>query len=159
MISISSKHLNLSEELDEISCPFSVDTHVRWNFYSWWASKQKMQLSFWYETQFFLSTRYHVLVIVVWSLSHVWLFMTPWTVACQAPLSSNISPSLLKFISTELVAAQPSHPLSPLSPPALKLSQHQGLFQWVSTLQQVAKELELQLQHQFFQWILWADFL
>ena len=44
-------------------------------------------------------------------------------------------------------AIQPSHPLSPTSPPALNLSQHQGLFQWVSFLHQVIKVLELQLQH------------
>ena len=43
-------------------------------------------------------------------------------------------------------------PLSPPSPPALSLSQHQGLFQWVSFAHQVAKVLELQLQHQSFQW-------
>ena len=47
-------------------------------------------------------------------------------------------------------AIQPSHPLSSPSPLALNLSQHQGLFQWVSSLQQVAKVLELQLQHQSF---------
>ena len=40
--------------------------------------------------------------------------------------------------------------LSPPSPPALNLSQHQGLFQWVGSLHQVAKGLELQLQHQSF---------
>ena len=45
-------------------------------------------------------------------------------------------------------AIQPSHPLSPPSPPALNLTQHQGLFQWVSSLHQVAKVLEFQLQHQ-----------
>ena len=39
-------------------------------------------------------------------------------------------------------AIQPSHPLSPPSPPASNLSQHQGLFQWLSSLQQVAKVLE-----------------
>ena len=43
-------------------------------------------------------------------------------------------------------AIQPSHPLSSPSPPALNLSQHQGLFQWVSSLYQVAKVLEFQLQ-------------
>ena len=47
-------------------------------------------------------------------------------------------------------AIQPSNPLSSPSP-SLKLSQHQGLFQWVSSLHQVAKVLELQLQHQSFQ--------
>ena len=39
------------------------------------------------------------------------------------------------------------------SPPAFNLSQHQGLFQWVSSLHQMDKVLEFQLQHQFFQWI------
>ena len=42
-------------------------------------------------------------------------------------------------------AIQPSHPLSSPSPPALTLSQHQGLFQLVSSLHQVAKVLEFQL--------------
>ena len=49
-------------------------------------------------------------------------------------------------------AIQPSHPLSSPSPPAFTLSQHRGLFKWVSSLHQVAKFLELQLQHQSFQW-------
>ena len=38
-------------------------------------------------------------------------------------------------------AIQPSHPLSSPSPPAFDLSRHQGLFQWVSSLHQVAKVL------------------
>ena len=50
-------------------------------------------------------------------------------------------------------AIQPSHPLSSPSLPALNISQHQGLFQWVSSSHQVAKVLELQLQHQSSQWI------
>ena len=45
------------------------------------------------------------------------------------------------------------------SPPAFNLSQHQGLFQWVSSSQQVAKVLEFQLQHQSFQWIFRTDLL
>ena len=40
---------------------------------------------------------------------------------------------------------QPSHPLSSPSPPALNLSQNQGVFQWVSSSHQVAKVLESQL--------------
>ena len=48
-------------------------------------------------------------------------------------------------------AIQPSHPLSPPSPPAFYLSQHQGLLQWVGSSNQVADVLEL--QHQSFQWI------
>ena len=46
-------------------------------------------------------------------------------------------------------AIQPCRPLSSLSPPAFNLSQQQGLFQWVSSLHQVARVLEL--QHQSFQ--------
>ena len=58
-------------------------------------------------------------------------------------------------------AIQPFHPLSSPSPPAFNLSQHQSLFQWVSSLYQVAKllEFQLQLQHQSFQWIFSSDFL
>ena len=55
-------------------------------------------------------------------------------------------------------ATQTFHPLSPL-PPAFNLSQHQGLFKWVTSSYQVAKLLELQLQHQSFQWILRIDIL
>ena len=47
-------------------------------------------------------------------------------------------------------AIQSSHPLSSPSPPALNLSQHQGLFQWVSSYHQVAKVLDFQLQYQSF---------
>ena len=54
---------------------------------------------------------------------------------------------------------QPSHPLSSPSPPAFNLSQYRGLFQWVGSLHQVAKAVELQLQHQSFQWIFRVDFI
>ena len=54
-------------------------------------------------------------------------------------------------------AIQPSHPLLSPSPPALNLSQHQGLFRWVSSSHQVAKLLEFQLQSQSFQWIFRMD--
>ena len=56
-------------------------------------------------------------------------------------------------------AIQPSHPLSSPSPPALNLSQHRGLFKWVSSSYQVAKVLEFQLQHESFQWKSRADLL
>ena len=52
---------------------------------------------------------------------------------------------------------QPLYPLSSPSPPALNLYQQQGLFKWVSSLHQVAKVLEFQLQHQSFQWTLRTD--
>ena len=60
-------------------------------------------------------------------------------------------------------AIQPSHPLSSAYL-ALNRSQHQGLFKWVSSLHQVAKELEFQLQHQFYPGLIsfriaWLDLL
>ena len=87
----------------------------------------------------------------VQSLSRVRLFVTPWTAARQASLSITNSQSLLKFMSIES-DIQPSHPLSSPSLLTFNLSQHQSLFQWVSSLHQVAKVLEFQLQHQSFQW-------
>ena len=56
-------------------------------------------------------------------------------------------------------AIQPSHPLLSPSPPAFNLSQHQGLFQRVSSSHQVAKVLEFQLQHQSHQWTPRTDLL
>ena len=93
-------------------------------------------------------------------LSHVQPLVTPWTAAHLASLSLTNCCSLPKPMSTELV--MPSNHLilwlSP-SPPALNLSQHQGLFKWVSSLHQVAKILEFQLQHQSFQWTHRIDLL
>ena len=70
---------------------------------------------------------------------------------------------LLEFTQTHIHwvgdAIQPSHLLSSPSPLALNLSLHQGLFQWVRSSHQVAKVLELQLQHQSFQWIFRTVFL
>ena len=70
---------------------------------------------------------------------------------------------LLELIQTHVHhigdAIQPSHPLSSPSSPTFNLSQHQGLFQWVSSSYQVAKVLELQLQPQSFQWIFRTDVL
>ena len=61
-------------------------------------------------------------------LSPVWLFVTPWTAACQASLSFTISQSFLKFMSIESIeSVMPFNHLIPchLSSPALSLSQHQ----------------------------------
>ena len=54
---------------------------------------------------------------------------------------------------------QTSHPVSSPSAPAFNLYQHQDLFKWVSSSHQVARVLEVQLQHQSFQWIFRTDFL
>ena len=70
---------------------------------------------------------------------------------------------LLEFTQTHVrrvrYAIQPSHSLSSPSPPAPNTSQHQSLFQGVSSLHQVAKVLEFQLQHQCFQWTPRTDLL
>ena len=62
---------------------------------------------------------------------------------------------LLEFAQTHVHrvsdAIQSCRPLLPPSSPALSLSQHQGLFQRVSSSHQVVTVLELQLQHQSFQ--------
>ena len=94
-------------------------------------------------------------------LSRVWLFVTPWTAARQASLSIQHQLPELAQIHVNRVgdAIQPSHPLSSPFPPVFNLSQHQGLFQGVSSSHQVAKVLKLQLQHQSFQWIFRTDFL
>ena len=56
-------------------------------------------------------------------------------------------------------AIQSSHSLSSPSPHAFNLSQHQGLFQWVTSLHQVVKVFEFQIQCQSFQWIFRTYFL
>ena len=72
--------------------------------------------------------------MAVQTLSRVWLFEIPWTAARPASLSFTISWSLLKLMSIESVM-QSNHLIlcCPPSPPACNLSQHQGLFQEVSS--------------------------
>ena len=86
----------------------------------------------------------------VQSISHVGLFATTWTAACQASPSITNSQRLLKFMSIQSVMASKHLILSSPSPPALNLFQHQGLFQSVGSLHQVAEVSELQLQPQSF---------
>ena len=89
---------------------------------------------------------------------------TPWT--CSSTPGSSVLHYLPEFAQSHVhwvsEILQPSQPLSPASSPAFSLSQHQGLFQWVSSSHQVVKVSELQLQHQSFQWIFridWFDLL
>ena len=88
----------------------------------------------------FIDTKF---VVVVQSLHRVQLFGTPWTVAHQVPLSSTISQSLLKFMPIELVML--SNYLIIFCPLLFLPSVFPsiGLFQWVDSLHQVAKVLEL----------------
>ena len=83
-------------------------------------------------------------IVFVQSLSHVWLW---YPVDCRIP-GFPVLHYLPEFAQTHVHwfsdAIQSFHSLSPPSPPALNLSQHWVLFQWVSSLHQVAKILELQ---------------
>ena len=109
--------------------------------------------------------------------NRMWRFLTKWKIEVPSVQFSSVPQSCLTLCnpmgcSTTVIlvhhqplelaqthvhrvddAIQPSHPLSSPSPPAFNLCQHQGLFQWVSSLNQVAKVLALQLQPQSFQWI------
>ena len=103
---------------------------------------------------------YMCIFVVVQLLSCVWFFVTLWTAAHQASLSFTISRSLLKLISIESV--MPSNHLVFCCPLLLLSSVFPSIrvfFQWVGSSHQVATILELQLQHQSFQWIFSIDFL
>ena len=104
-----------------------------------------------------------------------WVRKIPWSCCCSVAKSGLCNPIdcstpgylvlhyLLEFAQTHVYwvsdTIEPSRPLLHPSLFANSLSQHQLLFQWVSFLHQVAKLLELQLQHQSFQWIFRMDFL
>ena len=114
-----------------------------WSDLIWCASLYGNTIHFWF-------------VVIVQSWSPVWLW-TLWPVAHQASLFFTISQSLLKLISIKSGILSNHLILSPSCPSAHNLSQHQGLFQWVSSSHQVAKVLEFQHQHQSFQWTLRTD--
>ena len=96
----------------------------------------------------------------VQSLSCVQLFATTWTAAQPG---FPVHHQLLELTQTHVHwvgdAIQPYYPLPCPSPPAFNLSQQHSLFKWVSSLHQVAKVMEFQLQHQSFQWIFRTDLL
>ena len=98
-------------------------------------------------------------VTTVRLLSHVWIFVTPWTAARQASLFFTNVWSLLKLISIDSV--MPFNHLIHCHPLLLMPSIFPSIivFSNVSALHQVVKVLELQLQHQSFQWIFRIDFL
>ena len=75
--------------------------------------------------------------------------LTLWDLMDYSTPSLPVHHQLLEFTQSHVHwvsdAIQPSHPLSSPSSPTFNLSQHQGLFKWVSSLHQVAKVLEFQL--------------
>ena len=82
-------------------------------------------------------------VLLLLSRCHVFLLATLWTAAHLASLSHCLPEFAQMHIHWVGDAIQPSHSLLSPSVPALSISQHQGLFQWVSSLHQVGKILEL----------------
>ena len=82
----------------------------------------------------------------------------PMDLSTAGPFVPHHLPELPKFMSTESVMPSSHLILLLSSPSAFYLSQHQGLFQWVSCSHQVTKVLELQLQCQSFQWVFRVDF-
>ena len=106
-----------------------------------------------------LTQAFQVVLSSVQSLSHVRLLQlrepqharppcpspTAWVHLNSCPLSQWCHPTVSSSVSP--------------SPLPFRLSQHQGLLQWVGSLHQVTKVLEFQLQHQFIQWIFRTDFL
>ena len=93
------------------------------------------------------------------SLSHVWLFATPWTAACRASQSITNSRSLLRLMSIKLVMLS-NHLilcrhllLLPSIFPSIRI------FSNKSVLHITWPKFEFQLQHQSFQWIFRTDFL
>ena len=99
-------------------------------------------------------------LFIVQSLSHAWLLAIPWTAAWQPCLSFTI---FFRACSNSCPLSQWCHPTISSSvahfsscPESFPTS---GSFPRVSSSHQVAKELELQLQHQSFQWIVRVDFL
>ena len=109
--------------------------------------------------------------LLCWFLVYTFLVGTVWfssvqSLSCSCPTPCDpmnrstpglpVHHQLLEFTQTHVhrvgYAIKPSHPLLSPSPPAPNPSQHQSLFQWVNSSQEVAKVLEFQPQHQSFQW-------
>ena len=102
----------------------------------------------------------YIYIFVVQSLSHVLTLCNPMDCSTAGfPVLHYLLELAQTHVHCVSDAIQPSHPLSAPSPPAFRLSQHQGLFQWVSSLHQIAKVLELQFQHQSLQLVFRTDFL
>ena len=97
------------------------------------------------ESDFYMET----CISSVQLLSRVQLFATPQSANARPPCPSP-TPGVYP---NSCPLSWWYHPtMSSPSPPAFNLSQHHGLFQWVSSSYQVDKGLEFQLQHQSFQW-------
>ena len=103
---------------------------------------------FWIQLHFFFPLFPLPCFFKVFTVYKSCLYVTPWAAAHQASLSITVSWSLPKFIC--IASVMPFNHLilcCLISPSAINLFQHQGLFQWVGCLYQVSQVLEFQLQH------------
>ena len=103
-----------------------------------------------------INRKAHYVVVQSLSSDSVWSHGLQHTVLLYPSLSSRVC-------SNSCALSRWCHPIissfAILFSFAFNLPQHQGLFQWVKSLNELAKVLELQLQHHFFQWIFRFDFL
>ena len=96
-----------------------------------WFSEKYLGLGYSRQTQVDLPVlMFSIWIVAVRWLSRVWLFATPWT--SGFPVHHQLLELTQSHVHWVSDATQPSQPLSSASPPAFNLSQHRGLFKWVS---------------------------
>ena len=123
----------------------------------WMVRGEQHELGDWHWHIYTTDTKYQF--SPVQSLSLVLTFCNPMDCGTPVlPVHRQLPDSTQTHVHWVGDATQPSHPLSSPSP-SFHLFQHQSLFPWVSSSHQVAKALELQLQHQSSQWIFRTHFL
>ena len=127
------------------------------------SSYSVFKITFFYLFPHFIGLVSHI-VSVQFSHSNVFDSLWPHGLKHARPLCPSPTPGVYSnSCPLSQCAIQPSHPLLSPSPSTFDLSHHQGLFKWVSSLYQVAKILEFQLQHQTFQdwsslgWTVWIS--
>ena len=96
---------------------------------------------------------YFSFAVAIQLLSHVQLFATTWTAACQTSLFFTVFRSLFKLMSIESIMPSSDLILCCSSPPASNPSQHQGLFQWVGLFASGSQNIGASAQRHSFQWI------
>ena len=146
-------------KLRELKCPlWSLSPDHIWSII-----QQSLITLNWVCATWFLLRKWSKSILIVSYCSFPMWCLTLWNPMDSSTPGFSVLHYLSEFYQTHIHwigdTIQPSHPLSSLSSPVLSLSQHLGLFQWVGSLHQVAKALQLQLQHESFQWIFRVDFL
>ena len=112
-----------------------------------------------YEPSQALNCEHYYIFVVIQLLGHVWLCNPIDCSRTGFPVLHYLPEFAQTHVHWVNDAIQSSHPLSTPSAYTLNLFYHQGLFQCVSSSHQVAKVLELQVQHQSFKLIFRVDFL